>query len=61
VIAVLQQIALQVIVAAALYIILEAILTIRYHKLNTRTKIAHLGRVSRIVAGTVIIILVVII
>lgn len=56
-----EHVAKQIIVAGSLYIILEAILSIMYHNLNTRTRIAHLGRISRIIAGVVIIILEVIV
>jgi len=54
------KIAIQVIAVCGIYIILEAILSIRYHY-NIRSRIAHLGRISRIIAGAIIIVMAVII
>ena len=43
-----------VISVCSIFIILEAILSINYH-CNKKTRIAHWGRISRIVTGIIII------
>jgi len=54
-----EEVAKHIIAYSGVYIVLEAILSIKYH-CNMQSRIAHLGRVSRIVAGIVIIVMVVI-